>query len=128
VRVVNLHLDVRIVAADRVRQLHPAVNDIPEAVVVGGDFNTNPWAWVEGTLPLVGTEAIVGQEQAAIIDDYLLGKGFETEISVDTATMRLPAFQIRTDDVYTRGYEMRAAGVEHVGGSDHWPVWTDVGL
>lgn len=128
VHVVDVHLDVRIGAADRVRQLHPAVNDIPEAVVVGGDFNTNPWAWVEGTVPLVGTEAIVGQEQAAVIDDYLAGKGFASAISVDVATMRLPAFQIRTDDLYARGLPIRGAGVEHVGGSDHWPVWVDVEL
>lgn len=128
VRVVDVHLDVRIGAVDRVRQLHPAVNEIPDAVVVGGDFNTNPWAWAAGAIPLVGTEAIVGQEQAAVIDDYLAGKGFASAISVDVATMRLPAFQIRTDDLYARELPIRGAGVEHVGGSDHWPVWVDVGL
>jgi endonuclease/exonuclease/phosphatase family metal-dependent hydrolase len=128
VRVVNVHLDVRIGAADRVRQLRPAVVDVAEDFVIGGDFNTNPWVWVEGTVPLVGTEAIVGQEQAAVIDGYLGDNGFASAVSVETATMRLPAFQIRTDDVYARGYPILAADVEHVDGSDHWPVWADIGL
>lgn len=125
-QLVNLHLDVRMGAVDRVRQLHPAVNDIDARVLVGGDFNTNPWAWSNGIVPLTQTEAIVGQEQAAVIDDYLIGKQFASAISPDTATMRIPAFSIRTDDLYARGLPVVAAGVEHVDGSDHWPVWFDV--
>ena len=128
VPIVNLHLDVRLGPVDRIRQLRPAVNDLGERMIAGGDFNTNPWAWVEGILPLASTEAIVGQEQAAVLDDYLLGKGFASAIPVETATMRLPAFQIRTDDLYARGLPITAAGVEHVDGSDHWPVWFDVDL
>lgn len=127
-RVVNLHLDVRLGPVDRIRQLHPAVNDLDERVVVGGDFNTNPWAWIDGIVPLASTEAVVGQQQAAVVDDYLLGKTFASAIPVEVATMRLPAFQIRTDDLYARGLPITAAGVEHVEGSDHWPVWFDVAL
>lgn len=125
-QLINLHLDVRMGAVDRIRQLHPAVNDIDEHVVVGGDFNSNPWAWSSGIVPLTQTEAIVGQEQAAVIDDYLLGKRFSSAISVDTGTMRIPAFSIRIDNLYSRGLPIIAAGVEHVDGSDHWPVWVDV--
>ena len=126
VQIVNLHLDVRLGPVDRIRQLHPAVNDIAERVIVGGDFNTNPWAWVDGILPLAATEAIVDQEQAAVVDDYLTGKAFTGAVPVSETTMRLPAFQIRTDDLYARGLPVIAAGVEHVDGSDHWPVWFDV--
>lgn len=125
-QVINLHLDVRMGAVDRIRQLHPAVNDIDERVVVGGDFNSNPWAWSSGIVPLVGTEAIVGQDQASVLDDYLLGKSFASAISVDTGTMRIPAYSIRIDNLYPRGAPITAAGVEHVDGSDHWPVWVDV--
>ena len=129
VRIVNLHLDVRIGAVDRVRQLHGAVTDVGDApLVVGGDFNTNPWAWVESAVPLLATEAIVGQEQAAVIDDYLGEQGFAGAVSVDTATMRLPAFQIRTDNLYARDLRLVAGGVDHAGGSDHWAVWFDVAL
>jgi endonuclease/exonuclease/phosphatase (EEP) superfamily protein YafD len=123
---VNVHLDVRMGAVDRVRQLHYAVNDIDERVVLGGDFNTNPWAWSNGIVPLTQTEAIVGQQQAAVIDDYLLGIRFASAISIDTATMRIPVFSIRTDDLYARSLPIVAAGVEYVDGSDHWPVWVDI--
>jgi endonuclease/exonuclease/phosphatase family metal-dependent hydrolase len=129
VRIVNVHLDVRIGPGDRVRQLHGAVNQVGDGpIIVGGDFNTNPWAWVESAVPLLATEAIVGQEQAAVVDDYLAGIGFAGAIPVETATLRLPAFQMRTDDLYARDLRIVAAGVEYVDGSDHWPVWFDVAL
>ncbi|MEJ7597883.1 MAG: endonuclease/exonuclease/phosphatase family protein [Kofleriaceae bacterium] len=129
VRIVNLHLDVRIGAGDRVRQLHGAVTDVGEApLVVGGDFNTNPWAWVESAVPLLATEAIVGQEQAAVVDDYLGGIGLTGAVPVQTATMRLPAFQIRTDNLYARDLRIAAGGVDYPEGSDHWAVWFDVAL
>lgn len=124
--IVNLHLDVRLGPVDRIRQLHPAVNDIPERVVVGGDFNTNPWAWFDALVPLAGTEAVVGQEQGAVVDDYLVGKGFASAIPIDAATMRVPGIDVRVDNLYARGLPIVRAGVEHVDGSDHWPVWVDV--
>ena len=125
VQVVNVHLDVRLGAVDRIRQLDPAA----DAAIVGGDFNTNPWAWVQSTVPLTGTEAIVGQEQARVVDDYMLQQGFATAIPPETSTMRIPAFQIRTDDLYARdGLTIVEAGVELVDGSDHWPVWADLAL
>lgn len=128
VTVVDVHLDVRINAVDRVRQLHPAIVGIAEDAILGGDFNTNPWVWVEGTIPLTGTEAIVGQEQAAVLDDYLGALGFGSAIGPEVATMRIPAFHIRADNLHARGHGIIAAGVEHVGGSDHWPVWADIAL
>jgi len=124
--VVNVHLDVRLGPVDRIRQLHPAVNDIAARVVVGGDFNTNPWAWYEGLVPLIGTEAIVGQEQAAVVDDYLAGKGMTGALPVDVSTLRLPGLGMRIDNLYARELAILGAGVEHVEGSDHWPLWVDV--
>ena len=128
VQIVNVHLDVRLGAVDRIRQLHPAVNDVAERVLVGGDFNTNPWAWVDGLVPLVGTEAIVGHQQAAVVDDYMVGKDFVGAIPLTTATMRLPGVGMRIDNFYARGMPIVAAGVVHVGGSDHWPIGVDVDL
>jgi endonuclease/exonuclease/phosphatase family metal-dependent hydrolase len=127
-QIVNVHLDVRLGAVDRIRQLHPAVNDIADRVLVGGDFNTNPWAWVDGILPLTGTEAIVGQQQAAVVDDYLTGKDFTGAIPLAEQTMRLPGIGMRIDNFYARGMPIVASGVEHVGGSDHWPIWVDLDL
>ncbi|MEO8704635.1 MAG: endonuclease/exonuclease/phosphatase family protein [Kofleriaceae bacterium] len=128
IRIVDVHLDVRIGPADRILQLHPAVIDQPDPVLLGGDFNTNPWAWIESTVPLTGTEAIVGQDQAAIVDDYLFENAWVGAVPADTATLRVPVFDIRLDNLYSRGLPLLAAGVEHVEGSDHWPVWFDVAL
>jgi endonuclease/exonuclease/phosphatase family metal-dependent hydrolase len=126
--VVNVHLDVRIGAVDRVRQLDPAIAELAAEAIVGGDFNTNPWAWVEGTLPLTATEAIVGQDQARVIDHYMAAQGFVTALSADTSTFTLPAFPMRIDDIYARGNAITDAGVEHVAGSDHWPIWADLAI
>ncbi len=127
-RLVNLHLDLRLGPVDRIRQLHPAVNDIPDRVLVGGDFNTNPWAWFDGLVPLTGTEAVVGQEQASVVDDYLLGKQFESALTIDESTMRLPGFAMRIDNFYSRELAVLATGIAKVDGSDHWPIWIDLDL
>jgi endonuclease/exonuclease/phosphatase (EEP) superfamily protein YafD len=124
--IVDVHLDVRLGPADRVRQLHPAINEVGERLVFGGDFNTAPWSWVDNLIPLTGTEAIIGQEQAQVIDDYAAENDFAGAIPVETVTMRLPGLSMRLDDLYARGLPIVAAGVEHVEGSDHWPVWFDV--
>lgn len=67
---VNVHLDVRLAVVDRIRQLDPAVSDNPHDVLVGGDLNTLPWIWVETAVPLTSTEAIIGQDQAQVVDDF----------------------------------------------------------
>ncbi|MDX2089809.1 MAG: endonuclease/exonuclease/phosphatase family protein [Kofleriaceae bacterium] len=125
-QLVNVHLDVRLGPVDRVRQLHPAVNEVDERLVIGGDFNTNPYAWAASLVPLSETEAIVGQEQALVIDDYMRAKKFISGISADATTMRVPVLGMRTDNIYARALPIVGAGVELVDGSDHWPVWLDV--
>jgi endonuclease/exonuclease/phosphatase family metal-dependent hydrolase len=128
--VVDVHLDVRIGPVDRIRQLHPVVMQIPEAVAIGGDWNTNPWAWVEATVPLTSTEAIVGQDQASVIDDYMTGLGFSVPLGPHEVTFNKPLLDhMRLDIVYPRGYAVLGGGIAtDVGGSDHWPVWLDVQL
>lgn len=129
VTVVDVHLDVRIGPIDRVRQLHPAVITLPDAVAVGGDFNTNPWAWVGSAVPLTGTEAIVGQDQAVVIDDYLGELGFEIPIGPEESTFNVPLIEARLDNVYPRGLAVLDAGVAtDLSGSDHWPVWVDLAV
>lgn len=130
VTVVDIHLDVRIGASDRIRQLHPAVTQVPDAVAFGGDFNTNPWAWVGSTVPLTSTEAIVGQDQASVIDDYMIGLGFESPIGPHEVTFNRPLLDhMRLDNVFVRGYAVTGQGIaKDVEGSDHWPVWVDLAL
>jgi endonuclease/exonuclease/phosphatase family metal-dependent hydrolase len=127
-RVVDVHLETRLSATDRIRQLHPAVNDIGQALVVGGDFNAQPWPWVDGVVPVTETQAVTGENHAKIIDDYLSENGFAGAISADTPTMRVPVFDMRLDNLYARDHPIMAAGVEHVDGSDHWPVWFDIAI
>jgi endonuclease/exonuclease/phosphatase family metal-dependent hydrolase len=125
-RIVDIHLDTRLSPGDRIRQMHAAVNEVGEDMVAGGDLNTQPWAWVDGVVPLTSTEAAVGQEHARIVDDYMFQNRFAGAIPPDTATMRIPVFSMRLDNLYARGYSIVGSGVEHVDGSDHWPVWFDL--
>ena len=124
--IVNVHLDTRISAVDRIRQLDPAVSDNPDEVVIGGDLNTLPWAWVDNAVPLLGTEAIVGQDQAQIVDDYFEDLGFETPIPHGADTHEFPA-DMRLDAICPRGLPSTSHGVARdAGGSDHYAVWIDV--
>jgi endonuclease/exonuclease/phosphatase family metal-dependent hydrolase len=127
--VVSIHLDVRLGPIDRIQQLHPVVTQVPDEVLIGGDYNTNPWAWA-GTVPLTSTEAIVGQDQAAVIDDYMSGLGFGIPIGPYESTFNVPALDyMRLDNIYYRGCEITGKAVVHdVEGSDHRPVWIDVQL
>lgn len=128
VTLVNLHLATRIGPVDRVRQMHPAVTQVPADVLIGGDLNTLPYAWVETTVPLTATEAIVGQDQASVIDDYMAAQGFAAPVAPHEATYRFPV-AMRLDQVYVRGFAVLRHGVAtEVDGSDHWPVWIDVAL
>ena len=130
VTIVNVHLDTRIGPVDRVKQLHPVVTNIPDDVLVGGDYNTNPYAWVDNTVPLTSTQAIVGQDQATVIDDYMAEQGFDVPIAATESTYPIPVLApIRLDEVYARGYGVIDHGVaDDVEGSDHWPVWIDLDL
>jgi len=125
---VNVHLDTRMAVADRVRQLDPAVSDNPHDTLVGGDLNTLPWIWVETLVPLTATEAIVGQDQAQVVDDYLQALGFVTPIVHDADTHESP-IDMRLDALCPRGFTVLAAGVDYgATGSDHYAVWIDVAL
>jgi endonuclease/exonuclease/phosphatase family metal-dependent hydrolase len=128
-RIVDVHLDTRIGAVDRIRQLHPAVVDHAGPIVAGGDLNTNPWAWVGSVVPLTETQAIVDHDQAAVVDDYMAALGYESAISPDESTKRIPLISMRLDALYAREAAIGAAGVgRDVEGSDHWPIWADVSV
>lgn len=127
ITVVNLHLATRIGAVDRVRQMHPAVTQVPADVVIGGDLNTLPWAWVDSTVPLTSTEAIVGQDQATVIDDYMAAQDFTAPIGPHEKTYNAFPLAMRLDQIYVRGFTVADHGIaSDVDGSDHWPVWIDM--
>jgi endonuclease/exonuclease/phosphatase family metal-dependent hydrolase len=126
IRVVDIHLDTRLSPEDRVRQMHAAVNDVGEDMIAGGDLNSQPWPWVDGVVPLTSTDAVIGEDHARILDDYMAQNRFAGAVPPTTGTMRIPVFSMRLDNLYARGYSIVASGVEHVDGSDHWPVWFDL--
>jgi endonuclease/exonuclease/phosphatase family metal-dependent hydrolase len=128
VRVVSVHLDVRVSISDRIRQLDPAVKDLDETAIIGGDFNTAPWQWIDGLVPLTSSETVLGTNQAAALDDYMASRRFTGNISPDTVTFPIPGFPMRLDNLYTRDVTVTAAGVESSDGSDHYPLWIDVDL
>jgi endonuclease/exonuclease/phosphatase family metal-dependent hydrolase len=125
---VNVHLDTRLAPVDRVRQLDPAVSDAPPDAIVGGDLNTLPWIWVESAVPLTSTQAVIGRDQAQVVDDYLHAQGFATPIVHDADTHE-STFDMRLDALCPRGVTALDAGVDYsVAGSDHYAVWIDVAL
>jgi endonuclease/exonuclease/phosphatase family metal-dependent hydrolase len=129
VTLVNLHLATRIGPVDRVRQMHPAVTQVPADVAIGGDLNTLPYAWVDTTVPLTSTEAVVGQDQASVIDDYMAAQAFVAPIGAHERTYNAFPVDMRLDQVYVRGYTVLGHGIaSDVDGSDHWPVWVDLAL
>jgi endonuclease/exonuclease/phosphatase family metal-dependent hydrolase len=123
---VDVHLDTRLAPADRIYQLDPALHDVADRMIIGGDLNTLPWVWVDSAVPLMSTNAVVGQEQAKIVDDFFAQNHFEKAVDFDVDTTRAPGFSLRLDDLYARELPVLAGAVEHVDGSDHWPVWFDL--
>ena len=125
-KIIDVHLDTRLPPSDRIRQLDPALYDAPERTIIGGDFNTLPWTWVSGAVPLISSEAVTDEQSAKIVDGYFADNGFARSVEYDAVTARAPVFDIRLDNVYARTFTRLGGDVEHVDGSDHWPVWFDV--
>jgi endonuclease/exonuclease/phosphatase family metal-dependent hydrolase len=129
VRIVNVHLDTRINITDRILQLRPAILDEPAPVLVGGDFNTNPYAWTAGALPDLPGEAVTGTDQADLLDDYMRSAGYDTPTAALGPTQDALVMRLRLDAIFTRGLIPIDAGVvPDLELSDHLPLWLDVPL
>jgi len=127
VHLINVHLDTRLNVTERILQLRPAVLDAADPVVVAGDFNTNPYVWADGSIPLLPTDAIVDTDQGPVLDDYMRALAFDTPTAGVGATQHIAGFELRLDAIYTRGLELGEPHVERdVNVSDHWPLWLDV--
>ncbi len=121
--VINIHLETRLNAGDRVAQLHPSVIDAPDAVLVAGDFNTN-WVTWAGKLPVLAEE----NDQVPILDSYMASLGFEAPSKDWGPTEHRFGLEFKLDSIYTRGLETTGGGVVRSGPSDHWPMYIDVHL
>lgn len=126
-RVINVHLDTRLNAPDRILQLRPAVLDAPERAVAAGDFNSNPLLWAANTVPLLPAGTLGVADQAAVLDDYMFGLKFFNPTAPLGATVDFPVLDPHLDSVYIRAVTSEAASIERsVGVSDHWPVCVDI--
>jgi endonuclease/exonuclease/phosphatase family metal-dependent hydrolase len=125
-RVVNVHLDVRLNIAQRIRQHHPVTLSADERVVIAGDFNTNPYLWA-GAIPIAPDQVVSDPDQAEMFDDYMRAYGFDTPTADSGATQQTVVRDFRLDSVYTRDLSPIDAGVAfELALSDHYPLWVDV--
>jgi endonuclease/exonuclease/phosphatase family metal-dependent hydrolase len=132
VRVVNVHLDYGLNLPERILQLRPAIIDDPIAspILVGGDFNTNDYVWVEEEFPLLPVDAVADTAQAPELDEYVRLLQFKTPTARFGDTWNgLPEDQ-RLDSIFTRGVETGAGAVDRSDEvedfSDHYPLWLDI--
>lgn len=127
VHLVNVHLDTRLNATERILQLRPAVIDAPQGSLIGGDFNTNPLTWAFNALPLLPLVSSGGTDQGPLLDHYMRSIGMSTPTAGLGATVRFPLMEPRLDSFFVRGMESGGgAVVRDVGVSDHWPLWLDL--
>jgi endonuclease/exonuclease/phosphatase family metal-dependent hydrolase len=121
--IIDVHLETRLNPRDRIAQLHPAVIDAADAVLVAGDFNTNWLTWAGG-VPVLAAD----RDQAPILDSYMASLGFDAASAGSGPTERAWGLEFRLDSIYTRGLDARFGGVVRTGPSDHWPMFIDVKL
>lgn len=125
--VVTTHLDTTLNIADRILQLRPAVLDMTDMALVGGDFNTNPYLWEEGAVPAIPQSVVVDTDQAILLDDYMGGLGFENPTAQLGATETRYGIESRLDAVYAHNVTVVDRGIQRtIELSDHWPVWIDI--
>lgn len=125
-QIIDLHLDTMLSAQQRVAQLSPVVVDAPARVVVAGDFNMCWVEWVGGAVPVLSSTT--ASDQARVIDSYMAAIGFSAPTKDSGPTEHLFGLEQRLDAIYTRELDATFGGVEHVGPSDHWPMWVDVSV
>ncbi len=129
VRIIDLHLGAMLNVTDRILQMRPAVLHAADTVLVAGDFNSNPYVWDDGKVPLVPVSVIAGANQGPVLDDYMRAIGFDTPTANVGATEHMYGVESRLDAVYTRGLQVTATRVERaLDVSDHWPLWVNVTL
>jgi endonuclease/exonuclease/phosphatase family metal-dependent hydrolase len=121
--IIDLHLETRLNPRDRIAQLHPAVIDAADAVLVAGDFNTSWMTWA-GSVPVLAAE----RDQAPIVDSYMTSLGFDLPSAQSGPTEHAYGLEFRLDSIYTRGLDAVFGGVVRTGPSDHWPMFIDVRL
>jgi endonuclease/exonuclease/phosphatase family metal-dependent hydrolase len=122
--VVDLHLDTTLNVGERLVHLRPAVIDPPDPIVVGGDFNTNDFAWAGDAVPLLPLDSAIDTAQAPAVDELMDALGYAAPTAALGPTEERLGVESRLDSIYVRGVTAVDAGVARDGSvSDHWPLW-----
>lgn len=119
VTVYAVHLDNRIGVADRAKQLMPVLehaNRHATPVIIAGDFNTSPFTWISGVLPVLTTT------QDDHLEHLVRAHGFATPVKHSGPTHH--HLWMKLDGIYTRGFETRGfATAKARDVSDHLALW-----
>lgn len=119
VRVTNAHLDTRINAEDRIKQLAPVMKDgFHGRRIVAGDFNTNEFYWLGRVLPL----PMPGM-QTSRVRDFMISNGFTNAVGGTPITHDL---LMRLDWIFARGLSGSRWAVYPLQFSDHHALWVEV--
>ena len=128
-RIIDLHLGAMLNITDRILQMRPAVLHAADTVLVAGDFNSNPYVWDDGKVPVVPVSVVAGADQGPILDDYMRTLDYDTPTAGVGPTEHMYGVSSRLDAIYTRGLQVTPGQVErNMDVSDHWPLWVDVTL
>jgi endonuclease/exonuclease/phosphatase family metal-dependent hydrolase len=125
ITVYAVHLENRLSASDRRKQMRPVLEHAKlqhTPVIIAGDFNTNPFAWVSHWLPVP-----TGRHQARSLEALVRSYGFDTPVKDSGATHRYIGMKL--DGIYTRGFETtRFATADARNISDHLALWATIRL
>jgi endonuclease/exonuclease/phosphatase family metal-dependent hydrolase len=119
ITVYAVHLENRITAGQRARQMmpvlaHAAVRTTP--VIMGGDFNTSPFTWIAHLVPILTTT------QGPKLEKLVRAHGLATPVAESGPTSRF--LGMRLDGIYTRGFETTRFATTDAGDvSDHIALW-----
>jgi endonuclease/exonuclease/phosphatase family metal-dependent hydrolase len=120
VRIVDTHLDTRINITDRLAQLDGAIAELPDgAALVGGDFNSNPFFWVDHVVPLLAIPP-----QSARVEQHMRGRGFASAIPRSATTFDYLGMHL--DWIWLRGMTASYWRVFPLQFSDHHACWARV--
>lgn len=120
ITVYAVHLENRLTPGDRAKQMQPILANAAHQqtpIVIGGDFNTNPFTWVSHWLPIP-----TAGHQAAKLEELMRAHGFDTPVKDSGATHRYIGMKL--DAIYTRGFAAKRFATAHAKDvSDHMALW-----
>ncbi len=120
--IVNTHLDNRINAAAKRRQLDvvwETAGKYAGPCIIGGDFNSGNFFWITHLLPIPGVQSL-----NALVRTGMARQGFQTPLGTAPGTLHFMGLKL--DWIYLRGLTANSSGVTPIFFSDHNSVWVKI--